>query len=64
MKLDGIGIDPFAVLEAASESILVTDADIERPGPIIVYANPAFERRMRLNSPFLHEPCYFAVAHG
>jgi PAS domain S-box-containing protein len=44
MKLDGIGIDPFAVLEAASESILVTDADIERPGPIIVYANPAFER--------------------
>ena len=44
MKLDGIGIDPFAVLEAASESILVTDADMERPGPIIVYANPAFER--------------------
>lgn len=44
MALDGTGIEPFAVLEAASESILVTDADLERPGPIIVYANPAFER--------------------
>ena len=44
MTLDGIGIEPFAVLEAASESILVTDADLERPGPIIVYVNPAFER--------------------
>ncbi len=44
MTLDGIGIEPFAVLEAASESILVTDANLERPGPIIVYANPAFEQ--------------------
>jgi PAS domain S-box-containing protein len=44
MTLDGIGIEPFAVLEAASESILVTDADLERPGPLIVYANPAFQR--------------------
>jgi PAS domain S-box-containing protein len=44
MTLDGIGIEPFAVLEAASESILVTDADLERPGPTIVYINPAFER--------------------
>jgi PAS domain-containing protein len=44
MTLDGIGIAPFAVLEAASESILVTDADMESPGLIIVYANPAFER--------------------
>jgi hypothetical protein len=34
MKLDGIGIDPFAVLEAASESILVTDADIEMVCPL------------------------------
>ena len=40
MTLDGIGIEPFAVLEAASESILITDAAMERPGPIIVYANP------------------------
>jgi PAS domain S-box-containing protein len=44
MKLDGIGINPFAVLEAASESILVTEADMEWPGPIIVYVNPTFER--------------------
>src|SRR5918995_1146449 len=44
MTLDDTGIEPFAVLEAASESILVTDADLERPGPIIVYANPSFER--------------------
>ena len=44
MALDGMGVEPFAVLEAASESILVTDADLDGPGPIIVYANPAFER--------------------
>jgi PAS domain S-box-containing protein len=44
MTLYGTGIEPFTVLEAASESILVTDADLDRPGPIIVYANPAFER--------------------
>src|SRR3712207_2328441 len=44
MVLDGSGIEPFAVLEAASESILITDADLDRPGPIIVYANPAFEQ--------------------
>jgi PAS domain S-box-containing protein len=44
MTLEGTGIEPFAVLEAASESILVTDAAMDRPGPIIVYANPAFER--------------------
>jgi len=44
MTLEGTGIEPFAVLEAASESILVTDAAMDRPGPIIVYANPTFER--------------------
>lgn len=44
MAPDGSGIEPFAVLEAASESILITDADLERPGPIIAYANPAFEQ--------------------
>ena len=42
--LERSGIDPFAVLEAASESILITTADLERPGPIIVYVNPAFEK--------------------
>src|SRR5919107_6103554 len=44
MTLEGNGIEPFAVLEAASESLLVTDADLERPGPVIVCANPAFEQ--------------------
>lgn len=44
MKLDKIGIDPLAVLDAASESILITTADLDRPGPMIVYVNPAFER--------------------
>jgi len=36
-------INPSRVLEAASESIIVTTADLDHPGPIIVYANPAFE---------------------
>ena len=34
----------MAVLEATVESILVTTADLDPPGPTIVYANPAFER--------------------
>ncbi len=37
-------IDPRAVIEAAAESILITDASLEPPGPTIVYVNPAFER--------------------
>ena len=37
-------IAPMSILEAAVESILVTAADLESPGPTIVYANPAFER--------------------
>ena len=37
-------IAPMAILEAAVESILVTDTNLESPGPTIVYANPAFER--------------------
>lgn len=44
MRLDESGVDPSAVLEAASESILVTTADLDRPGPTIVYVNPTFER--------------------
>ncbi|MGF7161507.1 PAS domain S-box-containing protein [Rhodoligotrophos appendicifer] len=44
MKLDHSGVDAFLVLEAASESILVTTADLEPPGPAIVYVNPNFER--------------------
>ncbi|MDX2460074.1 MAG: adenylate/guanylate cyclase domain-containing protein [Gammaproteobacteria bacterium] len=34
----------MALLEATLESILVTAADLESPGPTIVYVNPAFER--------------------
>lgn len=44
MRFDESGIDASAVLEAASESILVTVADLEPPGPAIVYVNPNFER--------------------
>jgi PAS domain S-box-containing protein len=44
MIADRCGIDPAAVLEAASESIIVTEANLEAPGPTIVYVNPAFER--------------------
>jgi PAS domain S-box-containing protein len=44
VKLDQSGVDAFVVLEAASESILVTTADLEPPGPAIVYVNPNFER--------------------
>jgi PAS domain S-box-containing protein len=32
------------VVEAAAESVLVTTADLDPPGPSIVYVNPAFER--------------------
>lgn len=39
----GTSIDPAAVVEAAAESILVTTADLDAPGPTIVYVNPAFE---------------------
>ena len=44
MRLDECGVDASAVLEAASESILITSADLDRPGPTIVYVNPTFER--------------------
>lgn len=37
-------IDPAAVIEAAAESILITTADLDPPGPSIVYVNPAFEK--------------------
>ena len=36
--------EPREILEAASESILVTTTDLDYPGPTIVYANRAFER--------------------
>jgi PAS domain S-box-containing protein len=37
-------IDPAAIIEAAAESILITTADLDHPGPSIVYVNPAFEK--------------------
>jgi len=37
-------VDPAAVIEAAAESILITTADLDAPGPSIVYVNPAFEK--------------------
>jgi len=37
-------LDPRAMVEAAPECILVTTPDLDRPGPTIVYVNPAFER--------------------
>jgi PAS domain S-box-containing protein len=44
MRADRCGIDPSAILDAASESIIVTGANLERPGPTIIYVNHAFER--------------------
>jgi PAS domain S-box-containing protein len=43
-ELDPGEIDPAAVVEAAAESVLVTTAELDPPGPSIVYVNPAFER--------------------
>jgi PAS domain S-box-containing protein len=39
-----IDLDSAAVIEAAAESILITTADLDVPGPSIVYVNSAFER--------------------
>ncbi|WP_419545579.1 HWE histidine kinase domain-containing protein [Methylobacterium oryzae] len=33
-----------AAVEATGEAILITTADLDEPGPVIVYANPAFTR--------------------
>jgi PAS domain S-box-containing protein len=44
-------IDPSVVLEAASESIIVTTADLDPPGPSIIYVNPAFERMTGWTAP-------------
>ncbi|WP_188080198.1 PAS domain S-box protein [Neorhizobium sp. P12A] len=37
-------IDAAQVIDAAAESMLVTTAELDWPGPTIVYVNPAFER--------------------
>ncbi len=44
MDTHRLGLDPAVILEAASESIMVTGPDMEAPGPTILYVNPAFER--------------------
>jgi len=31
-----------AALETVREAVLITDSQLDRPGPFIVYANPAF----------------------
>ena len=44
-KVDAIfEFDAAAAIEAAAESILITTAELDAPGPSIVYVNPAFER--------------------
>ena len=37
-------IEAMPLLEAMTESVLVTTTDLDSPGPSIVYVNPAFER--------------------
>ena len=37
-------IDDMSLLEAMTESVLVTTTDLDSPGPSIVYVNPAFEK--------------------
>ena len=42
--MEYVNIDPFKLLESMSESVLVTDVQLNEPGPYIVYVNPAFEQ--------------------
>ena len=37
-------IDWPVMLECMTESVLITDADLQSPGPYILYVNPAFEQ--------------------
>jgi PAS domain S-box-containing protein len=37
-------LDPWALISASVESVLVTDTDLDSPGPVVVFVNPAFER--------------------
>lgn len=37
-------LDYYQILESMTESILITDASLQLPGPYIIYVNPAFER--------------------
>lgn len=40
----GDALDGWALFESVAESILITDAALDRPGPTILYVNKAFER--------------------
>lgn len=42
--MENINIDPMKLLESMSESVLVTDVQLDEPGPYIIYVNPAFEK--------------------
>ncbi|WP_200882059.1 PAS domain-containing protein [Nitrincola sp. A-D6] len=48
-----------ASLEAISDAILITDAQLDFPGPYIIYANPAF-----CNSPAILSPNFKARRRG
>jgi len=37
-------VDWPVMTECMTESVLITDANLEEPGPYIIYANPAFEK--------------------
>lgn len=43
-KMTGTPVPAAAIVEAMAESVVVTTTELARPGPRIVYANPAFER--------------------
>lgn len=39
-----LSIDAYRMLESMTESVLVTTAELDAPGPFIIYVNPAFEQ--------------------
>ena len=43
-KYSEVPIDWPVMTECMTESVLITDADLNEPGPYIIYVNPAFEK--------------------
>ena len=43
MNPPSTAFDPWTLLEQMTESVLVTTPELDRPGPEILYVNPAFE---------------------
>jgi PAS domain S-box-containing protein len=43
-KYSEVPIDWPVMSECMTESVLITDADLNEPGPYIIYVNPAFEK--------------------